>query len=282
MTTHAAEQDGSMTGGSAAEPPRLRERKTERRQRLIRERVIADGSCSAQELAAAFHVSTMTIHRDLDELERRGVVRKFRGRVTAQPSGVFESQLPYRLTWKPYEKSVIAQAALEFVEPGMSVMLDDSTSILPMLPGLAERAPLHVATTFLTALRRLTDLAAETDLTVIGLGGTYDLSHDSFVGIQTTEQIAGIRADVLFTSTSAVSATDAFHQEERIVAIKRAMVRAATRRYLLVDHSKLGRVALHKLVPLEDFDLVITDTGADPAVLAGWDANGVRYRVAGP
>jgi hypothetical protein len=66
--------------------------------------------------------------------------------------------------------------------------------------------------------------------------------------LQTVEQIAGLQADALFMSTSAVSATDAFHQEERIVAVKRAMVGAATRRYLLVDHSKLGCIALHKIV----------------------------------
>jgi len=223
----------------------------------------------------------MTIHRDLDQLERRGIVRKFHGGVTAQPSGVFESQLSYRMMSKAQEKSAIAQVALRYVEPGMSVMLDDSTTILHMIPGLAERTPLHVATTFLAGLRRLADIAADSDLTVIGLGGVYDLPHDSFVGMQCIEQIAGIRADALFMSTSAISSTEAFHQEERIVALKRAMVHAATKRYLLVDHTKLGRVALHLIAPLLDFDLVITDAGADPALLAAWDDAGVRYEVAG-
>jgi len=222
----------------------------------------------------------MTIHRDLDQLERRGFVRKFHGGVTAQPSGVFESQLSYRMMSNAQEKGAIAQVALRYVEPGMSVMLDDSTSILHMIPGLAERAPLHVATTFLAGLRRLADIAVDSDLTVIGLGGVYDPPHDSFIGMQCIEQIAGIRADALFMSTSAISAAEAFHQEERIVALKRAMVSAATKRYLLVDHTKLGRVALHRILPLSVFDLVITDAAADPAILAAWDAAGIRYEVA--
>jgi len=258
-----------------------RERKTETRQRLITDSVLARGSCSAQELATEFGVSIMTIHRDLDQLERRGIVRKFHGGVTALPSGVFESQLSYRMMSRAPEKTAIAEVALRHVEPGMSVMLDDSTTILHMIPGLAERTPLHVATTFLAGLRRLADIAADSDLTVIALGGVYDLPHDSFVGMQCIEQIAGIRADALFMSTSAVSTTEAFHQEERIVALKRAMLRAATKRYLLVDHTKLGRVALHRIAPLVDFDLVITDVGVDPALLEAWDAAGVRYEVAG-
>lgn len=274
------EGDPVKIGYANTEPSAAKsERKTEARQRLISEYIIAEGPCTAQDLATAFGVSIMTVHRDLDVLEHRGIVRKFRGGVTAQPSGVFESQLSYRMTSNQVEKAAIAQVALEYVEPGMSVMLDDSTSILHMLPGLAEHAPLHIATTFLTALTRLSDLAKQSDLAIIGLGGIYDASHDSFVGLHCLEQIAALRADAFFTSTSAVSTSYAFHPEDRIVALKRAMVTAATQRYLLVDHTKLGRVALHRVLPLNEFDLIITDSGADPAILDAWAADGIKYRV---
>lgn len=270
--------DASGTSPSTSTP---KQQTKESRQLRITERVVSQGSCSPQELANEFGVSLMTIHRDLDNLERRGIVRKFHGGVTAQPSGVFESQLAYRMMTRSEEKRAIAQAALHYVNPGMSLLLDDSTTTLHMVPGLAERGPLHIATTFLEGLRRLADIAADSGLTIIGLGGLYDLPHDSFVGMQCIEQIQGIRADALFISTSAVSTTYAFHQEERIVALKRAMLQAATKRYLLVDHSKLDRVALHQIAPLEKFDLIITDAAADPAVLAAWDTAGIPYEVAG-
>ena len=269
--------DENGTSPSTSTP---KERTKESRQRRITERVVSQGSCSPQELANEFGVSLMTIHRDLDNLERRGIVRKFHGGVTAQPSGVFESQLSYRMMTRSEEKRAIAQAALRYVDPGMSLLLDDSTTTLHMVPGFAERGPLHVATTFLEGLRRLADIAADSDLTIIGLGGLYDLPHDSFVGMQCIEQIQGIRADALFISTSAISMTHAFHQEERIVALKRAMLQAATKRYLLVDHTKLDRVALHQIAPLDEFDLIITDAAADPAVLAAWDTAGIPYEVA--
>lgn len=259
---------------------RPRERKTEVRQRSITERVLAQGSATPQDLATDFGVSIMTIHRDLDELERRGVVRKFHGGVTAQPSGVFESQMSFRMASKVDEKEAIAQAALRYVQPGMSIILDDSTTVLRMVPGLAARAPLHVATSFLAGLRRLAEVAESADIRIIGLGGDYDEPHDSFVGMQTVEMISGLRADALFTSTSAISATDAFHPEERIVALKRAMVEASTKRYLLVDHTKLDRVSLHKVLPLTEFDLVITDSHADPAIIDQITAAGTKVEVA--
>ena len=263
--------------GTDADLPR--ERKTEARKRLITEVVLDAGSATAQDLATRFGVSIVTIHRDLDELERRGVVRKFHGGVTAQPSGIFESQMSYRLASKAREKTAIASAALAHVSPGMSILLDDSTTVLKMIDGLATRAPLHVATTFVTGLRQLSELAQDHDLTVIGIGGRYDVAHDSFVGVQTNEQVRGIHVDAVFMSTSAVSATDMYHQEEQIVALKREMLSSATKKYLLVDHSKLGRLALLKIAALSDLDLVITDAGAAPEVLAAWSAAGIEYEV---
>ena len=264
-----------------AETDAPRERKTETRKRPITELVLGSGSATAQDLATRFGVSIVTIHRDLDELERRGVVRKFHGGVTAQPSGIFESQMSYRLASKASEKSAIAEVALQHVQPGMSILLDDSTTALRMVEGLPDRTPLHVATTFVAGLRQLSELAQDHSLTVIGIGGRYDVAHDSFVGVQTNEQVRGLHVDAVFMSTSAVSTTDMFHQEEQIVALKREMLNSATKKYLLVDHTKLGRLALLKIASLTELDLIITDSGADPEVLAAWAAAGIDYAVAG-
>ncbi len=268
------------TSANSAAPLGPRERKTEIRKRLITEAVLESGSATAQELASRFDVSIVTIHRDLDELERRGVVRKFHGGVTAQPSGVFESQMPYRLATMPGEKAAIAAAALQYVRPGMSILLDDSTTALRMIDGLTDRAPLHVATTFVAGLRQLTELSHDHDLTVIGIGGRYDVAHDSFVGMQTNEQVRGIHVDAVFMSAAAVSATDMYHQEEQIVALKREMLNAATKRYLLVDHTKLNRLTLLKIASLAELDLVITDAHADPEFLSAWSAAGIEYEIA--
>jgi DeoR/GlpR family transcriptional regulator of sugar metabolism len=257
-----------------------RERKTEIRKRLITEAVLESGSATAQDLATRFGVSIVTIHRDLDELERRGVVRKFHGGVTAQPSGIFESQMSYRLATMATEKTAIATAALQYVQPGMSILLDDSTTVLRMIDGLPDLAPLHVATTFVAGLRHLSELAHDHDLTVIGIGGRYDVAHDSFVGVQTNQQVRGIHVDAVFMSTAAVSGTDMYHQEEQIVALKREMLNSASKRYLLVDHTKLNRLALLKIASLSELDLIITDAAADPDVLAAWSAAGIEYLIA--
>jgi DeoR/GlpR family transcriptional regulator of sugar metabolism len=250
----------------------------EGRQARITELVLGTGAVSAQELAEEFGVSVMTVHRDLDELQRQGVLRKSRGGATAQPSGTFESNVTYRAKANVEEKRQVAQHACRLLEPGMSVLLDDSTTVLQMLPHLEQVGPLTVATNYLHAMRELTRLH---DVEVIGLGGHYDQQHDSFLGSACVENLRSMRFDVAFVSTSAVGQGYAFHQEDRIVAVKREMVDVADRCHLLLDHSKLGRTALHRMVPLHRFESVIVDAGTPPRQLADLRDYDVHVEVAG-
>ncbi|SNR59498.1 transcriptional regulator, DeoR family [Haloechinothrix alba] len=252
-------------------------RSPEGRQKEISDLVLERGSLSAQELATLFDVSVMTIHRDLDELERQGFVRKYRGGVTALPSGVFESNVAYRQKAMRAEKEAIAKHALQYVEPGMSIMLDDATTAAKMIPHLAGFTPLRVATNYLEGMRQLSQIR---EVALMALGGDYEPLHDSFLGETCLECIESIRVDAVFMSTSALSGQYSFHQEDRIVAVKRKMLEVAARRYLLVDHSKLGKVALRRLVSLSEFDLVIVDSGAPEHALAELARRDVAYELA--
>jgi len=231
------------------------------RRRAIAQQVLANGTITAAALAEQFGISLMTVHRDLDELERQGVVRKHRGGVTAQPSSVFESHLTYRMGQAADAKAAIAREARQLVDPGMAIMLDDSTSVLALAQLLDDVGPLTVITNFVEVIRIATSWP---QTRVIALGGEYNAPHDSFLGVPCIEALANLRVDLLFASTSTVSGGYVYHQEQEIVLVKRAMLTAATRKVLLVDSSKLDRLALHRLAPLSEFDVVITDDRADP------------------
>jgi DeoR/GlpR family transcriptional regulator of sugar metabolism len=248
-----------------------------RRQQSIAAYVLSHGEVSAADLATKFQVSLMTIHRDLDELEQQGIVRKFRGGVTAQPSAVFESNVTYRMKSMRAEKDAVAARAAALVEPGMAVMLDDSTTSLALVPRIKEITPLTVVTNFLEALNLL---AGVRGIHLMALGGDYDALHNSFLGVSCVEAIQALQVDICFASTSAVSGGYAFHQEQHIVSVKRAMLAAAAKNVLLVDHSKLGRVALHRLTALSTFDLVIVDSGASAEALRDLDEHNVEHLVA--
>lgn len=143
-----------------------------------------------------------------------------------------------------------------------------------LLPG---KAPLTVITNYLASIQ---ELSGQPGIRLIAVGGDYAPNHDAFVGILCEDAIATLRADIYFMSTSAVSGGVAYHQEQEIVAIKRAMLRAAARRVLLIDHTKLGKVALHQLAPLSDYDLIVVDDGVTEAGLRELQDAKVPFEVA--
>jgi len=234
-------------------------RQTDRRN-AITEAVMAAGSIRITDLAERFDISTMTVHRDLDELASRGLLRKDRGVATALSTGLVESSDVYRASREIAEKRALALAALDFIEPGQAIMLDDSTSSLHLVPHLHEKRPLTVITNTLTVMN---ELRSVTGITLLGLGGQYYNWCSAYMGRITTGTISGLRADVLVMSTSAITDGVAFHQTMETVDVKRAMFDAASRRILLADHTKFDKRALHAMQPLADFDAVIVDAATD-------------------
>ncbi|QFY07557.1 DeoR family transcriptional regulator [Nonomuraea phyllanthi] len=249
--------------------------KRAQRQADIAEYVLQNGSATAADLAERFAVSTMTIHRDLDELERQRIVRKHRGGVSVQPSSIFESNVAYRMRSAVREKRALARRARELIEPGMAIMIDGSTTTLE-LARLLDDIPLTVVTNFMGAITVIRDLP---NIRLIALGGEWYRPHESFLGVPCIEAIDALRVDLLFASISAVSGGFTYHQEQEVVLVKQAMMRAAQRSILMVDHTKLDRVALHRVAPLPAWDLVLTDDAAPERTLQEMRDQGIPYEL---
>jgi DeoR/GlpR family transcriptional regulator of sugar metabolism len=247
-----------------------------RRQRQMAQLVIADGQATIADLAEQLGVSQMTAYRDANRLAELGIVRRVRGGITAQPSSIFESSLEYRMHVFRAEKEAISEACLTLIEPGMSLMIDDGTTLLPLIGRLHERTPLTVMTTFLPAI---TELSQVPGINLVVLGGSYRRHYDSLGGVLCADMINQLRADLFFLCPSAVHGGVALHQDEDMMVTKRAMMNSSERRVLAVDHSKLGRRATHRLAPVEEFELVITDDGADADGLAHILDRGTPVRV---
>jgi DeoR/GlpR family transcriptional regulator of sugar metabolism len=238
---------------------------------------MAEGTIRIESLAEQFGTSLMTVHRDLDELASRGLLRKDRGVATAVSSVLVESSDVYRSSRQLAEKEAIAHAAVDFVEPGQAIILDDSTSTLSVVNHLAPKAPLTVITNAVTILERLRGAGR---ISIIGLGGQYFSWCSAFMGRMTRDQLAGIRADLVIMSTAAVTDDVAFHQAIETVDVKRAMFESARRRILLIDHTKFERRALHAMLPLAAFDAVIVDSLTDRRHITRLEKAGVRVIVA--
>lgn len=238
--------------------PQSRGARQRTRQLAISEAVMAAGSVRIEQLAESFDISLMTVHRDLDELEDRGLLRKSRGVATATSTALVESSDVYRSNRQLSEKETIAHAALDFIEPGQAIMLDDSTTTFHLVPHLHTKTPLTVITNTLTTMN---ELRSTRGVEMVGLGGEYFNWCSAFMGRMTVREIGELRADLFIMSTSAIVDDISFHQRPETVDVKRAMFESSSKRVLLADSTKFSKRALHGMLPLADFDAVIVDSG---------------------
>lgn len=252
----------------------------ELRREAVRRRVAELGFARVDVLAGEFGVSIMTIHRDLDELEGRGFLRKVRGGATSAPTRTFHGDLSHRVQAQAREKQALAERVLaEEIVPGQVIALDDSTTALALARLLPARAPLTVVTHFLPVIRTLAD---QPGIELIGLGGRYVPAYDSFLGQATAAAAAHLQADLLIMSTTAVTNGVCYIQSQDTVITRHALIAASARTIALVDHTKFGRRALHRLVDLAELDRVIVDDATAPAVLAELRDRGVRVDTTVP
>jgi DeoR/GlpR family transcriptional regulator of sugar metabolism len=235
------------------------------------------GFVSIDDLVGQLGVSRMTIHRDLDELQRQRTLRKVRGGASAFQSIQFESDYTFRTNSAVAEKRKIARLAAGLVSPGDVVILDDSTTSLEVLPLLESTASLTVITNSLPAMN---EARAFEGTNLIGLGGDFVVEYQSFLGAACEASLADLFADVLFLSTSAARGTELYHQDPRVVDAKRAMMSAADRRVVLLDSSKFDHGALHRLGAVSDFTHVIVDDAVSAETLGLLEDSGATVLVA--
>ncbi|MFJ9378184.1 hypothetical protein [Streptomyces sp. NPDC101455] len=100
------------------------------------------------------------------------------------------------------------------------------------------------------------------------------------MGGMTVDAIRGLSVDLTVLSTSATTAGTCYHQTQDTVSFKRALMDAAAKRILYVDHTKFERRALHALAPLTDFDLVIVDENTPKSVLKDLHDRQITVEVA--
>ena len=230
------------------------------RQRRIAEIVNSRGSVSVTDLVESLAVSEATVRRDLDELDRRGLLERVRGGACRQRAAIRpEADLnAFAVVAEraSREKRQIARLAVDQINDGDVVALDIGTTVFAMCESLRTRR-ITVVTASLAVVRAL---AAAPSIDLIITGGVLRSNYDSMVGVLTESSLRQVRVDVAFLGAAGVrpdgSVLDSTPSE---VPIKRTMLDISSRSWLLADHDKFPGSGFMEIAPLSDFTGLITD-----------------------
>ena len=252
----------------------------EERQQAIATLVTERGRLAVTAVAEQFGVTTETVRRDLALLERAGMLRRVHG--GAVPAGALtlvETGLGERHGTRAEAKRAIAAAALELLpRRDGSVILDGGTSTAALADVLPADRRLYVATNSVPIAARL---SASPGITLHVLGGRVRGLTQTAVGDSTVRAMEDLRVDVAFLGANGITPGHGFSTpDEAEAATKRAMARSAQRVVVLADSSKLGREHLVRFASVEDVDVLVTDRGADPGVVAELETTGIEVLIA--
>jgi len=235
----------------------------ERRQHIL-SIAQTEGRVRVRDLSKSLGISQITIRKDLDHLQSKGLLqRSHGGALPVQPGALFDPSLQEKEKSHHLEKERIAAAAVEMVQEGQCVMLDSGTTTTAVAHALKSFSHLTVITNAVNIAAELTG----TDFEVILTGGILRKNSFSLVGPLAEDMLTEMHADILFLGV------DGFDMEIGLTTpnllesrVNRAMVHAATKVVAVCDSTKFSRRSLSRIVATSAIHHVITDVDLPKSV----------------
>lgn len=241
------------------------------------------GDISVETLSKELDVSVVTVRRDLDALEQKGMLRrKHGGAVSIEP--LFYEPFKNDHSFQAHigrfseEKKRIGRAAAALINRGETIALTPGTTTSEVIRGLPLNHELTVVT---NTVNIAMELCVRKDLKIFVTGGHLKGDWFSLVGPTAVQSIQQVLIDTLFIGVDGLDATwgaSCFSPDE--ADLNAAMVKQARRRIAVADHTKLGRTAGWRICTTMQIHVLVTDGEAPDKAIEPFQAAGVQvHRV---
>lgn len=231
------------------------------RQKYIIDKLNGTGIVHVRDLASEFKTSETTIRRDLLQIEKDGFCERVHGgAIRNYSTSVLSDEIELNVLDKTRlnynEKMKVCREAAKLVKDGDCVFLDGGTSIVPLIDYLLERR-IKIVTHSDLIIRRVKNPVAE----VFVVGGKYVPKYAMNIGPVTYDTMRQFNFDIAFIGCTGVSLKDnlVYTAEMETRSVKDIAMKNATKKYLLIDHSKLVLRGFTKLADMVDFDNIYCD-----------------------
>ncbi len=235
------------------------------------------GTVKTTELAEQLHCTEETIRRDLDFLEKeKKVVRSHGGAMSIQDT-YEELQHHKRESREVAEKKMIGYVAASYIKEGETIFIDESSTALAMIEYLPLDIKFNLFTNSLLVAKRVT---SKKNINLYLLGGAYDETCFSFGGYLAEESMKQVSVDRFFFSCKGLDQYfGASEVNEERARLKKSLLKSASWKCALADHTKLGLKARFSFMLPQQIDLVITDEGACAESISSFNKAGVKVDI---
>ncbi len=236
-----------------------------RRQKIIdtlkRENII-----TLENLAQEFGVSRITIQRDINLLQKKGLVEKVHGGVKfddlAQKN--FETRFKSRLGANYEKKQEIAQKAMQLVEDEKTIFLDSSTTLYIFSQNLFKKKflDLNIITTSPAIAWQATGYP---EIKLISTGGQLKADFNMFCGSWVLEFLDRINIDSALISAAGISPDLMLTTSDKDLAnILLKVMERSKEINLLADSSKFFKEGMLSISHISRCSNIVTDSSISP------------------
>jgi DeoR/GlpR family transcriptional regulator of sugar metabolism len=252
-----------------------------RRDAILRE-LASRGVVQLAPLAASLRVSAMTLRRDLDEMEREGLLERIRGGAV-RPQGAApvivdtdEPEFQKRMDRALTAKEAIAAEADRLLAEVRTLAIDVGTTTLCLARRLGETRQAKVFTNNLRVAQALADGAPEVYLA----GGRVRPIEQAVGGPSALAQFGALWFDAAVIGVSGITAEGFFDYSYEDAEMKRIYFTRASRRIVLADSGKFNRKSLVEVGRLAEATDLVTDAPPPEHLARALAEAGVRLHVA--
>jgi DeoR/GlpR family transcriptional regulator of sugar metabolism len=229
----------------------------EERLDFILQKLKANQVVKLSDLSSSLSVSEDTIRRDIETLDRNGLCLKVRGGAVPHSPNKQAHAFKDRVNASENQKTVIAQKALQLIQPGSTILLDGGTTTFKLATLFPESLQLTVITNSIPVVNALFD---HPNIEVILAGGRIFKSSQVTMGIETLKLLEKVRVDLCFTGVCSL------HPKLGVTApnldeaeVKRTMLKSANKVVAIMTHDKLGTAESFKVCDITEVDTIITE-----------------------
>ncbi len=230
------------------------------RQKHITEMIEKEKSVKVIELSKIFDVTEETIRRDLEKIEKQGILKRTYGGAILISHEVKDTEdTPFSLRIKENitSKQKIALGVSGMLGEGEVIMLDSSTTCLEVVKNIEKSKRLTIIT---NSISILTELSAHDEINVVSTGGTLRKRSLSLIGPTAKDNIKNYYADKAVISCKGVDIQKGVMDTNELeVEMKKAMIGCSKEIILAVDSTKMQKISMYKLVGLSEVDYIVTD-----------------------
>jgi len=239
----------------------------------------AKGSVQVTALAGRFGVSQLTIRRDLDLLANQKLLVRTHGGAIAH-AGLLELPLRYKEIRHRDAKRAIAAQVVTDLKAGAVLGLTGGTTTTEVARSLGDLQNFTVVT---NALNIAAELAVRASIKLILTGGTCRPQSYELVGPLAEVTLAQLHIDVCFVGADGCSPDGGLTTHDDVEAhTNRALIERSARTVAVVDSSKLGGTSFAQICAISTVDQVVTDSQAEPLVVAELERHGTTVRIVTP